>query len=166
MWYIRNLPVEELVPPQIIISKLVSLSVSEKDAHSIVKAFKRLCDIPLGTRLHFGKYVEEKKKIIAIGRTKTTLSDARVIMYSLYKFAEACERYYEFSLSRLMDFTVESAGVSPAEIFGLDRGEMEAFLHRLARSYPDYISFTMTHDLENIRLSDDKTSEDVLTLFD
>lgn len=166
MWYIRNLPVEELVPPQIIISKLVSLSVSEKDAHSIVKAFKRLCDIPLGTRLHFGKYVEEKKKIIAIGRTKTTLSDARVILYSLYKFAEACERYYEFSLSRLMDFTVESAGVSPAEIFGLDRGEMEAFLHRLARSYPDYISFTTTHDLENIRLSDDKTSEDVLTLFD
>ena len=64
-----------------------------------------------------------------------------------------------------MDFTVESTGVSPAEIFGLDRSEMEAFLHGLARNYPDHISFTTTHDLENIRLSDDKTSEDVLTLF-
>jgi hypothetical protein len=55
--------------------------------------------------------------------------------------------------------------VSPAEIFGLERDEMEQFLNGLARNYPDYISFTTTHDLEVVRLVDDKTSANVLTLF-
>ena len=64
-----------------------------------------------------------------------------------------------------MDFDVESQGVSPAEIFGFEREEMEQFLNGLARSYPEFISFTTTHDLEVIRLSEEKKSEDVLQLF-
>ncbi len=164
-WYTKNLNIEDHYPVGDIISKLCSFSISEKDAHSIVKAFKRICDIPIGTKLHFGKYIEEKRKLVSIGRTKTTLSDPRVVLYALYKFAEACDKYYEFTLSRLMDFDIESEGVSPAEIFGFSREEMEQFLHGLARSNPDFISFTTTHDLEVVRLAEDKTSSDVLSLF-
>jgi len=165
LWYVKNLHVNEMFLCQQVISMLESLSISEKNAHSIIKAFKRLCDIPLGTKIHFGRYAEEKKRLSAIGRTKCVVADARIILYSLFKFAEACEGYYEFTLSRLMDFEVESTGVSPAEIFGLERDELEQFLHGLARNYPDFISFATTHDLEVIRLADDKKSEDVLTLF-
>ncbi len=164
-WYIRNIPINKEISREEIEQLLEEAGQSKDNISSITSAYKRICDLPFGSKLNF-KYSSTIHKHEIFSRTKTTLSDARVILYSLYKFAEACEGYYEFSLSRLMDFTVESAGVSPAEIFGLDRGEMEAFLHGLARSYPDYISFTTTHDLENIRLSDDKTSEDVLTLFD
>ena len=164
-WYVKNLNIENNYPVADIISTLCSFSISEKDAHSIVKAFKRICDIPIGTKLHFGKYIEEKRKLVSIGRTKTTLSDPRIVLYSLYKFAEACDKYYEFTLSRLMDFDIESEGVSPAEIFGFNREEMEQFLHGLARSNPEFISFTTTHDLEVVRLSEDKTSSDILSLF-
>ncbi len=165
LWYIKNLRVGELYPCEDIISRLCSILVSEKDAHSIIKAFKRICDLPFGTKLKFGKYVEGKKKLVSIGRTRTSPLDPRVVLYSLYMFAEACERYYEFTLNRLMDFEVESVGVSPAEIFGFTRDEMEQFLHGLARSNPEFISFTTTHDLEVIRLADDKTADDVLKLF-
>ena len=64
-----------------------------------------------------------------------------------------------------MNFNVESAGLSPAQIFGLDRDEMEAFLNGLSAGYPEFINATFTHDLEKITLREDKTSHDVLDLF-
>ena len=87
------------------------------------------------------------------------------MLYALYKFAEKCGGYWEFSLSRLMDFTVKSDGVSPAQTFALSRDEMEAILNGLARTNPDFVTFTTTHDLELVRLADDKTSSDVISLF-
>ena len=42
---------------------------------------------------------------------------------------------------------------------------MERILSGLANNYPDFISVSFTLDLDNINLKD-KTSEDVLSLFD
>ena len=84
---------------------------------------------------------------------------------SLYKFAEACGDYYQFTLTRLMDPTVESDGVSPIQIFGLDKDTMTSILKGLATNYPDYISVAFTLDLDNINLRQEKTSADVLGLF-
>ena len=73
--------------------------------------------------------------------------------------------FYQFTLSRLMNFDIESEGVSPAQIFGLDRDAMEKLLTGLSVQYPDFINATFTLDLDNINLRDDKTSADVLELF-
>lgn len=163
-WYIKNMPLGASLEKKELESMLVALAVKEKDAQSIRKAFKRLCDLPLGTVLNFG-VVEKSGKEEYLTRTKTCVSDARVILYSLYKYAEACEGYYQFSLARLMDNTVESAGVSPAQIFGLDRDEMEQFLNAASVKYPEFIHVSFTHDLDKIDLREDKSSQDVLTLF-
>ena len=88
-----------------------------------------------------------------------------VILYSLYKFAEACDGYYQFTLSRLLDFDVESEGISPAQIFGLDRPVMEKLLTGLNINHPDFITTQFTLDLDTITLNADKTSADVLSLF-
>lgn len=101
----------------------------------------------------------------AITRMKPVMPTERVFLYGLYRFAEACGGYYEFNLSRLLDLGIESEGVSPAEIFAMTRDEVEQILNGLARSQPEYISFTSTHDLELVKLSDDKKSADVLKLF-
>jgi phosphoadenosine phosphosulfate reductase len=87
------------------------------------------------------------------------------VLYSLYKFAEACEGYYQFTLTRLLDHTVESVGISPTQIFGFDRDDMERFLNGLSARYPEFINATFTHDLDKITLREDKTSADVLSLF-
>ena len=88
-----------------------------------------------------------------------------VILYSLYKFAEACGDYYQFTLSRLLDKDVESDGVSPAEIFCLDRGAMEKILTGLNINHLDFITAQFNLDLDTITLNADKTSADVLALF-
>lgn len=164
-WYVRQLPAGQQKSVNEVIDALAGFSVKEKDARSIFKAFKRLSEIQLGRRIHFGQYVKGIKGMDAITRTKPVLPTERVFLYGLYRFAEACDGYYEFNLSRLLDFTIESEGVSPAEIFAMTRDEVEQTLNGLARNYPEFISFTSTHDLELIKLTDDKKSAEVLNLF-
>ena len=88
-----------------------------------------------------------------------------VILYSLYRFAEACDGYYQFSLSTLMDDTLERDGISPTRIFGIDKDKMIQLLNNLSTHYPEFIRASFTLDLETITLSADKTAEDVLELF-
>lgn len=164
-WYIKNLPIGTSLPRKSVENMLTSLGLSEKMARAIVSAFKRLCELPLGTKLNFGTVTENGRQNETLVRGKSTLEDNRVVLYSLYRFAEACEGYYQFTLSRLLDHSVESAGISPTQIFGFDRDDMERFLNGLSAKYPDFINATFTHDLDKITLREDKTSADVLTLF-
>jgi phosphoadenosine phosphosulfate reductase len=164
-WYIENMDVGTVYPRNLIERQLIELGHSEKMARAIVAAFKRLCNLPFGTKLSFGTFSGKTKDSQTLTRTKCTLDDSRVVLYSLYKFAEACDSYYQFTLTRLLDHTVESEGLSPTQIFGFDHSDMERFLNGLSVKYPDFIHATFTHDLDKITLRDDKTSLDVLELF-
>ena len=164
-WYVENLPVNEGIARAVVEEKLQAVEVSAKDSKSIVKAFKRLCEIPLGTALNFGVTAGDNRNISTLKRTNAKVNDGRVILYALYKFAEATDGWYQFNLSRMMNDS-DSAGVSPSKIFGIGRDEMQQFLNGLSTNYPDFINATFTHDLEKISLVSDKTSQDVLKLFD
>ena len=164
-WYIRNLEFNRAYSRETVSEMLVASGISKSDSTSIINAFKRLCELPLGTKLRFGTVVSKGKQIENLSRCKTTLEDNRVVLYSLYKFAEACEGYYQFTLTRLLDHNVESVGISPTQIFGFERDEMEQLLNGLSAKYPDFINVTFAHDLDKITLREEKSSEDVLKLF-
>lgn len=107
-----------------------------------------------------------KLRILKSIERKTWLDpDPRVILYSLFKYAEACDHYYQFTLTRLLNHEAESAGMSPTLIFNLDREVMTRVLNGLSIDYPEFINASFTHDLDNIHLNSEKTSEDVLALF-
>ena len=162
-WYVENFPINEGIARELVEEKLQAIEISAKDSKSIVKAFGRLCEIPLGTELNFG--TTSGKNIATLKRTKAKVNDGRIILYALYRFAEATGGWYQFSLTRLMS-DGDSSGVSPTKIFGIEREEMQQFLNGLSANYPDFISATFTHDLEKISLVKEKTAQDVLKLFD
>ena len=162
-WYVDNMDIGEAWSKESIEDRLMAGDVSAKDARSITKAFKRLCEIPLGTALNFG--YATGKSVDSLARTKCNIDDDRVLLYALYRYAEACEEYYEFSLSRLMDTSARSVGLSPVKLFGFTEDEMESILNGLSSKYPEFINATFTHGLDKISLRDDKTSDDVLALF-
>ncbi|MBR1645654.1 MAG: phosphoadenosine phosphosulfate reductase family protein [Selenomonadaceae bacterium] len=163
-WYVETLPVSKEIARAVVEEKLQAIGISPKDSKSIVKAFKRLCEIPLGTTLKFGTTTSAGKNLATLTRTKAKIDDGRVILYALYKFAEATDGWYQFNLTRLMSET-DSAGISPTKIFGIEREEMEQMLNGLSTNYPEFINATFTHDLEKISLVAEKTSRDVLNLF-
>ncbi len=164
-WYIDNMPINETFPRQYLEDKLVEAEISPKDAKSILKAFKRLTETPLGYVINFGVTENSGRQMFSLRRCKSTLSSKLVLLYSLYRYAEACEGYYQFNLCTLMDVAIDSIGISPVKIFGFERDEMEAMLRGLSAKYNDFIDADFTHDLEKIALRDYHTSADVLDLF-
>lgn len=165
-WYIKNIDFNEILNKQYVISKLLENEncANERAASDIFRSYCRLLDLGF-SNVGMGSINQDDKKNPEIFRTQWYEPNSKVILYSLYKFAEACGDYYQFSLTRLLNHHIESDGVSPTEIFGLNRETMEKILQGLSINYPDFISVSFTHDLDNINLKNDKTSKDVLELF-
>lgn len=166
-WFIDNMAIGEVFKKEELENKLVDdFSLSPKDAASVRKTFKKLVDIPLGTVLHFGEYTVISRNEENLTRTKCIVTDPRVLLYALYKYAEENEGYYSFSMTTLLDMTVNSVGISPVRIFGFTRDELEPMLRGLSAQYHDYIDVTFTHDLDKISLVDYHSSGDVLKLLE
>ena len=160
-WYVNNFDIGRIYARQTVEDMLIAVDVKPKDAKSITKSYKRLVETPLGTNLHWG-FVTDDGDLV---RTKCSISDSRVALYGLFKFAEQCNDYKEFTLGTLLNDSIDRSGVSPTRIFGLDRNDMTPLLLGLSAKYPEFITASFTHDLEKIMLAEDKSSQDVLDLF-
>lgn len=143
-WFIKNIPFSETSTPESI--KLRLDEVMENDKSGLGK--RNICDAlksfliktPFGKQLGLGSVIDYEEKVSSNGRETITLNyfvrgswknpDEKVILYALYKFAEACGNYRQFTLTRLLDTSVESAGISPTQIFGLNRETMEKIRKR------------------------------------
>lgn len=163
-WFIKNINMNEISQKGYITSMLIESGTNERAANDIFRSFVRFTDLPF-SEIGMGFSEKEKRRVISLTRTPWQKPDPRVVLYSLYKFAEKCGDYYQFTLSRLLNHDIDSDGVSPTEIFGIDREKMEKILNGLSINYPEFISVSFTLDLDNITLRNDKTSKDVLTLF-
>lgn len=162
-WFIKNCQFNTVYERGYISSKLAESGAKDTWIADIWSSFSRFIDLPF-SKVGLGEPVKEKNKTVAFSRVPWNEPNGVVVLYSLYKFSEACGGYAQFSLTRLLNHNIERNGVSPSEIFGLDREIMEKTLQGLAANYPDFISVSFTHDLDNINLRD-KTSEDVLEIF-
>lgn len=175
-WFIKNIPFSETSTPESI--KLRLDEVMENDKSGLGK--RNICDAlksfliktPFGKQLGLGSVIDYEEKVSSNGRETITLNyfvrgswknpDEKVVLYALYKFAEACGNYRQFTLTRLLDTSVESAGISPTQIFGLNRETMEKILNGLTFNYPDLIEARFTLGLDNITLKSDKTANEIL----
>lgn len=169
-WWIKNIDWDVPYTPDMLKSMLDD-DYSENVKKNVVSAFKNIfiSNKLLGEEIQMGvcDYTEKnnQRKLTTVTRGHWEFPEPLVILYSLYKFAEACDGYYEFTLRRLLDHEVESDGVSPTQIFGLDEEQMKKILNGLSVNYPEFINASFTLDLDNITLRSDKTSADVLELF-
>lgn len=172
-WYIKNIPFNETYyERQLDID--MDEDTTKKAKSEFWNGFKTILDtneafkeIGLGIPDITVKQTTagEKKSMNSLVRQPWQDPDPRVILYSLYKFAEACGDYYHFTLRRLLDHDVDSAGISPTQIFGTDSDSMQQILIGLSINYPEFINASFTLDLDKIDLVNTKSSSDVLELF-
>ena len=165
-WFIRTLSHEFQMPRdefEIRAREFGDYSLTSQAPKHISAAFVILSGTSLG-EVGLGKTitVSEKKHFV---RTTWSTPEPRVILYSLYRFAEACNGYHQFTFSRLMDFKIESAGISPAQIFGLNESVFSQIIRGLSVQYSEFISYSETLGLQTIDLRKDKLATDVLKLM-
>ena len=166
-WFISTFDFHTTISQNEIVNKLSEIdTVSSSALKSIPSALKRISQLPLA-EVGFGSSIKAAKEFggTCYNRIPWQEPDPKVILYSLYKFAETCGSYYQFTLSSLLDIDVDRDGISPSQIFGLDRDSMTSILKGLSINYPDYISVSFTHDLDSITLREEKSSGDILNLF-
>lgn len=160
-WYVREMDIGRGFRRSELEDNLSANGQSKDNITSIINAFKRLTETPLGKVLHFG-YVTEDGNLV---RSKCFIKNPLVVLFGLFKFAEKCNDFKEFTLATLLNDSIDRDGVSPTRIFGLDRDDMIPLLLGLSAKYPEFITASFTHDLEKITLSEAKTSSDVIALF-
>ena len=163
-WFVNKANFHEVYKKDYLTTLMIEDGAKENWTNDIFISLSRICELPIG-KLGLGRIEKEKNRVVAIIREPWESPDDLVILYSLYRFAENCGSYYQFTLSTLLDNDIERDGVSPTKIFGIEREEMVRILNGLTINYPDYISASFTLDLDNITLRTDKTSMDVLKLF-
>lgn len=170
-WWILNIEFNHLYIQEELEELIDELQLTNNSKKNVVSSFKNILysNPILSDEIGFGSITVETKGrntyLVDVTRKSWQNPEPRVILYSLFKFAEACGGYYQFTLSRLLNHEIESDGISPTEIFGLDRVQMEKLLNGLSVNYPEFINASFTHDLDNITLRSDKTAMDVLKLF-
>ncbi len=163
-WYVNRLGFNQEYSKQLLASMMVDDGAKESWTNDIFSSIVRISELPLG-KVGIGEVIRTKNRVTGIMRTSWENPNALVVLYALYRFAEACGDYYQFTLETLYDDSIERDGVSPTQIFGIDKEDMIRILNGLAVNYPDFISVSFTLDLDNITLRSDKTSEDILRLF-
>ena len=123
-WWVMNIKPGQTYTPAQLVSMLSEQVTSENSQKHIVSAYKNIfaSNEILGKALGLGvctlKEGSSNRILLDIRRGSWREPDPRVILYSLYKFAEKCGTY-QFRLSTLMDDTIERDGISPTRIFGL-----------------------------------------------
>ena len=160
-WYVKKIKFNETLSKEYVCSLLVDDGADEKWVSDVWGSFGRFVDLGF-SRVGMGEAVKEKSKTVAIYRTPWENVDDRVVLYSLYKFAEACGNRRQFSLSELMNDSIEREGVSPTQIFGLDKDTMEKVLNGLTFNYPDLIEARFTLGLDSITLKSDMSAAELL----
>ena len=173
-WFVKNIP---FGIPYTFEDLSVALDglVTEKAKGEFWNGFKQILDtMPFGYEIRFGvpdierkvdKNGEEKKKLLSITRWNWINPSPQVILYALYKFAEACDGYYEFTINRLLNYNIDSDGISPTQIFGIDEDELRKIVRGLSVSSPNFITAKFTHDLDTVLLSKSNQASDVLALL-
>ena len=169
-WWVMNIDFNRLYS-QVELDEMLKDNLTANSRKNVISGFKNTfyTNPIISEEIGFGIvrtiekggniYLEEAKRL------PWQSPDPRVILYSLYKFAEKCGGLYQFSLSTLLDDSIERDGVSPTRIFGLDYDTMLPILNGLSVNYPDFISASFSLGLDTINLREDKSSQDVLTIF-
>lgn len=169
-WWVLNTQIDHYYSQTEIVYMLGDKMSANSRSH-VASAFKNIfiSNPILGKTIGLGEcdyQLKGKNRVLnTIFRKSWSDPVPEVILYSLFKFAEACGDYYQFTLETLLDDSIERDGVSPTQIFGLDRDTMVRILNGLSVNYPAFISASFTLDLDNITLNSEKTSADVLQLF-
>ena len=169
-WWIMNINLNYQYS-QKELDEMLNDNLTANSKKNVIQGFKNIfyTNPILSNEIGFGIVeVEERGKnthLQKVWRKSWENPEPLVILYSLYKFAEKCGEYYQFSLKTLLDDSIERDGVSPTRIFGLNRETMIPLLNGLSANYPEFINVSFTLGLDTINLREDKKSEDVLNLF-
>ena len=126
--------------------------------NSLLSTFR---DSPIGAAIKQGINIDKSLYL----RAGWDYPHAAALLYALYLYAERTGRY-SFTFTDLVNAhnNPDGAGMSPADIFGIDVKNFREHVQGLAVDFPKYIRVSFVANLDNIILEPGISSLDVLVL--
>lgn len=126
--------------------------------NSLLSTFR---DSPIGAAIKQGINIDKNLYL----RAGWDYPHAAALLYALYLYAERTGRY-SFTFTDLVNAhnNPDGAGMSPADIFGIDVKNFREHVQGLAVDFPKYIRVSFVANLDNIILEPGISSLDILVL--
>jgi phosphoadenosine phosphosulfate reductase len=167
-WYINSLQwkkpysIEDLL-------EMMGNNYTTRTKKNLISSLRELfIKSPFGNPMELGIAIKKKNRTVGLEKSGlniqslTTLQLQMLVLYSLYRYAEITERY-NLTVSELYENT---APEGPYKVFGIDRKTLEQVLPGLAEAVSSsWIRVELVADLDNISLSPEKSSKEVITLY-
>ena len=142
-----------------------------KEDLSLKASVSSLCETlgksPIGNTLEMGVPIPNGKSYKYYKKGWSTPEPA-ALLYALYKYAESLDGHYAMTLTELRKIRINRPenfiGMDPVTIFGLEEDAFKEMLREIAGNYPDFLKVSFVADLDNVILSSEKTSLDVVDL--
>lgn len=165
-WYMVCAPSGEIYEKNDLVLMLSDdYSKSSRD-NAVTALLETLRHSPIGSVLKQGIPIPAGGNTYKYSKQGWQAPDAVIILYALYMWAEHTSRY-EFTLSQMaaMRGNFEAKGVDPVLVFGIYPDRFKNILQDISLQYDKYIRTTFVADLDNIRLSPEYSSLDILDLL-
>ena len=147
---------------------LIGDDYSERQRENAVSSLcETLGKSPIGNTLEMGVPIPNGKSYKYYKKGWSTPEPA-ALLYALYKYAESLDGHYAMTLTELRKIRINRPenfiGMDPVTIFGLEEDAFKEMLREIAGNYPDFLKVSFVADLDNVILSSEKTSLDVVDL--
>lgn len=147
---------------------LIGDDYSERQRENAVSSLcETLGKSPIGNTLEMGIPIPHGNGYKYYKKGWSTPEPA-ALLYALYKYAETLGGHYAMTLTELRKIRNERPenfpAMEPVTIFGLEEDAFKEMLREIAGNYPDLLKISFVADLDNIILSSEKTSLDVVDL--
>ncbi len=164
-WYMLNVPSGDTYEKNELVFQLgddYSKSTRDNAVTALLETFRHS---PIGSVLKQGIPIASGSSY-KFSKQGWNTPDAVAILYAIYMWAEATDRY-DFTLSQLETArgNADAKGVDPVAIFGINPEKFKDILQDIALQYPDYIRTTFVADLDNVKLFPQFKSIDILDLI-
>lgn len=166
-WYLLAVPTGDIYEKNELIDMIDDMYSSSTRSNAITSLSETFVNSPIGNTLEMGIPIQSGNSYRFFKKGWSTPEPA-ALLYALYKYAETLGGHYTMTLTELRKIRNERPdnfpGMDPVTIFGLDEISFKEMLREIANIYPNFLKVSFVADLDNVILSSEKTSLDVVDL--
>lgn len=166
-WYLLTVPTGEIYEKNELIDMIDDMYSASTRSNAITSLAETFVNSPIGNTLEMGIPIPNGNSYKYFKKGWSTPEPA-AILYALYKYAEQLGGHYTMTLTELQKIRNERpdnfVGMDPVTIFGLNEEALKDMLREIAGNYPDFLKVSFVADLDNVILSSEKNSIDVVDL--
>ena len=164
-WFVCSAELNKYIHADELQTKLADSVASAATRKGAISSLKQLLKLsPLGnSESPIVKLATKGNQVLGMTRL-SVVPDKIVVLYGLYLMGQLTKRS-SFTVREMIGAEFERPCISPLYVFGISPDEFKKICNGLSTTYPVFLQVNFTLGLDEIRISEEKRTDDVLDLL-